>query len=205
MRLFQRAIRRARLPVRWTCGFNPRPRIAFPIALSVGIEGAKEPMEVVLDHAVSPASIQEALGLQLPDGVRILSVEEIAADASTRVVGVSYRIQLPLGQSVSEESVARLLACDRIDVARGRDRDKRVDIRPFVEDVRIGESSPGRGQTMTLDLAFTPQGSAKPGEILAWLNVAAQPGETAASITRTRVNLASSSPREEEVQWKKEC
>lgn len=198
MRLFQRALRRARLPVRWSCGFNPRPRIAFPLALSVGMEGAREPMDVVLDNPVAPAAIQDALASQVPDGIGILSVEQIAPDACCQAAGVGYRIQLPPGAAVSDHQVAGLLARDRIDVTRGRDRARRVNIRPSVLGISASEATPHGSQTLAVDLAVTAQGTAKPSEILALLNVAAHPGETAPSITRTCVHLASSPTHEEE-------
>ena len=45
MKLFERAIRRARISVKMSEGFNPKPKIAYPLALPVGIKGLDEKLE----------------------------------------------------------------------------------------------------------------------------------------------------------------
>ena len=200
MRLFHRAVRRARLPVSWTGGFNPRPKMAFPLALGVGIEGARELLEMVLDEPMRLESIESSLAAQLPNGVRIHGVEEIATGARARVSGLEYRVAFPPGHTVSVDAVKSLLDRERIDVSRGKDRDKRVNIRPFIRKIETHESaSPSStGQVLVLKLDFTPNGTAKPTEILELLGIVPQPGETAPSITRTHVHLASSPSHGEE-------
>lgn len=70
MRLFERAVRRAGLPVRTTAGFNPRPRIVFPHALGLGIASAVEWVEVEFAERVNPenalAALRSALAEVLP-------------------------------------------------------------------------------------------------------------------------------------------
>ena len=53
MRAFQRAVRRAGLPVRLTEGFNPRPRIVFPVALEVGVASLDEVAEIELTQCIA--------------------------------------------------------------------------------------------------------------------------------------------------------
>lgn len=174
--------------------------MAFPLALGVGIEGARELLEMVLDEPMRPASIESSLAEQLPIGVRIHGVEEIATGTRARVDGLEYRVALPPGQAASVDAVKGLLDRERIDVSRGKDRDKRVNIRPFIRKVEIRESAspPSTGQILVLELDFTSHGTAKPTEILELLGIVPQPGEIAPSITRTHVHLASSSSNGEE-------
>ena len=68
MRLFERAVRRADIPIKMTSGFNPRPKISFPLSLSVGTEGRNEIIELGLDRWVSVPEVQRRLQDQLPDG-----------------------------------------------------------------------------------------------------------------------------------------
>ena len=75
MRLFQRAFRRADLPLTHTQGFNPRPSVSIALPLSVGIESQCELLDFELDGAdVSDEEICRRLNEVMVDGVRILCV-----------------------------------------------------------------------------------------------------------------------------------
>ena len=121
----------------------------------------RELMELECQGDVSPHSIQQALAAQLPAGVRVHRAEEVPARERSRVVGIVYRFQLPPGQTVAPQAVSRLLAQPRIEVARGRDGAKRVDIRPYIKNIRVREPSGGRGQVLTALLSVEPTGTAK--------------------------------------------
>src|SRR5947209_7984306 len=74
MRCFERAMRRAEFPVGYTQGFNPRPRMAFASALSVGATSAWELGQVELDEPYDEACLAAliaSLNAQLPSGLRI--------------------------------------------------------------------------------------------------------------------------------------
>ena len=196
MRLLHRAIRRADAPVAWTRGFNPRPRVAFPLALSVGVVGAREVAEFIFDEPVDAGRLRTDLAAQLPEGVRILEVAQVLGKDRARVVGVTYRVEPSPDQSISADRIAHLLAQERIEVTRGRRQERRVDIRPFVRDISVHEDE--AGPTLTVELHVSDQGTARPQEILALLGLNAEPGRDAALVTRTCVHLASSSPQDEE-------
>lgn len=77
MRLFQRAFKRAELPLKHTQGFNPRPSVSIALPLSVGVESRCELLDFELDGgAVSCDEIKERLNDKLVDGVRVLTVYE---------------------------------------------------------------------------------------------------------------------------------
>lgn len=71
MRLFERALRRARLPVRITQGFNPHPKISIKRALKLGIESKTEEAVFYLDDFIDPVEFKSRLNEQLPEGVKI--------------------------------------------------------------------------------------------------------------------------------------
>ena len=77
MRLFQRALRRADLPVAITQGFSPHPKISVKRALKLGAESPGEELTVHLSKAVEPALFAESLNKNLPEGVRITKSEKI--------------------------------------------------------------------------------------------------------------------------------
>ena len=74
MRAFHRALRRAELPVRYTQGYNPRPRVVFPHAMELGISSEDEPVEIELDGWVPPAEVASRLDEALPDGLDVREV-----------------------------------------------------------------------------------------------------------------------------------
>lgn len=77
MRLFQRAFKRAGLPLTHTQGFNPRPSVSIALPLSVGVESRCELLDFDLDgEPVSCGEICDRLNCALVDGVRVLSVYE---------------------------------------------------------------------------------------------------------------------------------
>lgn len=75
MRLFQRAFKRAGLPLTHTKGFNPRPSVSIALPLSVGIESSCELLDFDLDgEPIAESAILEKLNRSLVDGVQVLDV-----------------------------------------------------------------------------------------------------------------------------------
>lgn len=75
MRLFQRAFKRAGLPLTHTHGFNPRPSVSIALPLSVGVESSCELLDFDLDgYQVSNEEIKDKLNAALVEGVRVLQV-----------------------------------------------------------------------------------------------------------------------------------
>jgi len=71
MRLFMRALRRGRLPIKITEGFSPHPKLSIKRALKLGIESDNEEAVIVLQVPVSPQEFKERLQQQLPEGITI--------------------------------------------------------------------------------------------------------------------------------------
>ena len=75
MRLFQRAFKRAGLPLTHTQGFNPRPSVSIALPLSVGVESCCEILDFDLDGAALPdEEIRDKLNRALVAGVKVLNV-----------------------------------------------------------------------------------------------------------------------------------
>ena len=75
MRLFQRAFKRAGLPLTHTHGFNPRPSVSIALPLSVGVESSCELLDFDLDgYQVSNEEMKDKLNAALVEGVRVLQV-----------------------------------------------------------------------------------------------------------------------------------
>ena len=74
MRLFQRAARRAGLPLYLTQGFNPHPRIKIEPALKLGVEGKDLRAEIILRENLAADKVKSALESELPEGICIRNV-----------------------------------------------------------------------------------------------------------------------------------
>ena len=94
-RVFSRALRRAAMPLKFSGGFHPMPRITFHSALPVGLESEEEFCDVLL-RELPAACMLENCPRQFPEGIRILSIEPIALKNKTVPVRMrSYRVRLP--------------------------------------------------------------------------------------------------------------
>ena len=71
LRLFQRAARRAGLPLEFTKGFNPRPRISIQKALKLGLESDSLEAIFMLDRDFAAPEFKERMNQQLPKGIKI--------------------------------------------------------------------------------------------------------------------------------------
>ena len=76
MRVFQRAFKRAGLPLTHTQGFNPRPSVSIALPLSLGVESRCELLDFALERPVDCGEIREKLNAALIDGIHIREVYE---------------------------------------------------------------------------------------------------------------------------------
>ena len=73
MRLFTRAMRRARIPVKISEGFNPQPKLSILRALKLGVESESEQATVGLREPVNAVTFRDSLNSQLPTDIRVTS------------------------------------------------------------------------------------------------------------------------------------
>lgn len=80
MRFWERAFRRAALPVAKSQGFHPHPRFSLASPLPVGVTSDAELMDLFLDHTVEPPEVARRLREQVVPGVRVRGAEEVALE-----------------------------------------------------------------------------------------------------------------------------
>jgi radical SAM-linked protein len=183
MRCFERMLRRAALPYHCTEGFNPKPRLVFLSPLPLGVIGCQEVAELELDADVPADAVHERLAQQAPAGLDILEVERIDGRKTAHARLACYRISLsPDRSSVMPERLAALMSSTACWVERQRPRPRRLDVRPYLRDLRL---LPG---ALEMDLLITPNGTARPEEILHLLGLE-DLVEHGAAIERTRLEL----------------
>ena len=163
VRLFIRALRRARIPLVFSEGYHPMPKISFAAALPVGTESLHETMDIQVYDCESASVIRDRLESQLPPSIRILSMRELRLAAkSPRLKESGYEITLNSSRGISEEAVERFLRSQAFAVTRkGKKGEKTIDVRPLVQSMQVLSS--GR---IRLVLNHTGGPQVKPAEIM---------------------------------------
>src|SRR6478672_11566182 len=78
MRCLERLLRRARIPMALSQGFNPRPKVVFALAMGLGIEGRREVVDLELSEPMGPAEVLRRLSAAAPPGFDWIEAEVIA-------------------------------------------------------------------------------------------------------------------------------
>ena len=138
MTLFHRTAVRAGVPIAFSQGFNPHPKIAFGPALSVGMESEAEFLDMETDPFIDLLQITKALNSSLPEGVRVLEariVPKKAGSLSGSIGRYIYEVGVPADQAADVERRTReFLAHETIIVEKD---DKQKDIRPGIEAIEV--------------------------------------------------------------------
>lgn len=79
MRILERSLRRCELPLVFSAGFNPRPRISFAPALPLGVAAEAEYLEVTLEGEVEVSEARRKINDALPEGLRVTDVQALAS------------------------------------------------------------------------------------------------------------------------------
>lgn len=140
VRLLERLFRRAELRLAMSQGFHPKPRMSFPSALAVGIEGLDEVMELELAQACDAELLGEQLARHAVPGLEFRSVTVLPSQApKARVRCAAYEIPIPTDRRAeAAEQAARLLAAGSHLIQRPRNG-RTVDLRPSVEELALCE------------------------------------------------------------------
>jgi radical SAM-linked protein len=181
MKCFERILRRAGLPLQRTQGFHPLPRMVFAQALALGIVGLEEVIELEFTETIEPEEVRQRVAAQMPPGLQVLSARRIPVRQSAQPRRAGYRVGVPAERAgAAAMSIAALLAAEHCWIERQRPSPRQIDLRPLVSEVRLVEAGPGAehsgtgnniGFVLELVLWITPQGSARPEEVLRALSL----------------------------------
>ena len=190
MRLWERALCRARIPLTYSEGFNPRPRISLAAPLSVGITGEAELMDIFIDKMVSPHWFTAAVSQQLPSGIEILEVFPIAPNVpslQSQVRYAQYEVEMGAekGSNDIESAILRLLSTEHLPWHHERDTGRRnYDLRDLIDDIWLIDYSPPRCN-IGMRLRCDSSGSGRPEQVALALGFADYPQ----SMRRTKLIL----------------
>lgn len=131
MRSMTRAVRRAKIPLWYTEGFNPHPYLNFLQPLPLGVEGEKEPLDIRIEGDISNEKIMSDLNEVLPVGIKITNVTEPSMKASD-IAFADYEIFFENENGLIEKLTKAMesgeLSCEKMGKVNGRKKIKQVDV-----------------------------------------------------------------------------
>ena len=188
-RAFERAVRRADLPVAFSHGFSPHPKISYAGAAPTGAASEAEYLEISLTQERDPEQVRADLDLALPPGLDIVEVV-VAQEGSLaeQLEASEWLIALPgVDPAEAEQAVAAFLAADEIMVERMTKRGLRsFDCREAVLRLAVGRE-PAPVETCAILQVVLRHGTpaVRPDDVLAGvLEVATLPVTGPALLTR---------------------
>ena len=176
-RAFERALRRAQVPMAYSAGFSPHPKISWVGAAPTGVASEAEYVEISVVERVDLERLRAALDASLPDGIDVVDVVEAPVGTSLpdRVVASSWGIRLPqVAPDEVERAVALFLAADSIVVDRlMKDGIRKLDARAAVVSMRASrdEERPPCATLHVVVRHVTP--AVRPDDVLSGLRMVA--------------------------------
>ncbi len=192
--LWRSTVEEAGLPLAWSEGARPRPRISIGAPLPTGMAAHGELVDIVLTARWPAWRVREALVPVLPDGWRLVDLHDVwlaGPPLAGRVVAADYRIDLGGDPPVErlDEAARALLAARSVPRERAKgERTVAYDLRPLVADLRV---EPGPSPSLVARTRFHPElGSGRPEEVVAALADRARVALEVERIVRLRLLLA---------------
>ena len=135
-RVFERALRRAQVPMAYSAGFSPHPKVSWVGAAATGVASEAEYVEISLAERRDPEALRIALDAALPDGIDLVEAVEAPVGTSLpeRVQASAWRVRLPeVDHAVLAGAVAAFLSAPSVEVERRtKDGQRRFDARAAV-------------------------------------------------------------------------
>ena len=192
-RAFDRAFRVTQLPLAFTEGFSPRPKVSFGLALSVGHESDAEYLDVELREPLDAGALVDPITDALPEGIDVtgaVALVDRAPALQESVTSVEYRVtpfdrrDEPLPDSVLAGLVAAAADHAELPVVQVRKGQERVvDVKPLVTNLSLVHDATG-ASALELSLSTQPRG-ARPREVLDALAAVAGVDLTEGRVVRT--------------------
>ena len=189
-RAWERTFRRAGLPLAYSQGFHPQPKLNLACALPLGFTSECEVLDAWLDATLPIGEIETDLAGAVPPGIRIHSLEEIdprVPSLQTQVQSSEYQVTLldPLPDLVGR--LAKVLSASSIPRER---RGKTYDLRPLIEEIKpLPDDTHGLAR-LAMRLAARESATGRPDEVLAELGV----GIEAARVHRVKLYFQELAP-----------
>jgi radical SAM-linked protein len=176
-RLWERLLRRARVPLVYTQGFNPHPRIQFAAALPVGYSSSCEVMDLFLGENMDPETFRLATAQQAPPGLEIREVQQVplavaAPQSLMREAHYDVELWTEDGAESVQAGIAAFMTHETLKRQRRGKRGRMVeyDLRRLVYDLALYESKQGPYR-LHMVVRCGSHGAGRPEQVLEELGV----------------------------------
>ena len=178
MRMLERALRRSALPISFTGGFHPLPRIQIALALPLGAEADSEWMDLEFTRPLAPEVLLQTLQGLLPEGIVLCSAQEVPVKGkslSQEIVGAAWSFDLISASGTTTDWPGALAAITAAETLIWNDTDKKGrprqrDCRPALRQLAIVDATEAERVRLRLDAAVDPMGrSIRPSQVQHWL------------------------------------
>ena len=190
MRLWQRALHRAGIALAYSEGFSPHPKISLAVPLPIGVTSEAELMDIFTTKWVSPHFFTKAISGQLPPGIEILQVYQMALglpSLQAQVRYVEYKVEVETEKEPKdiEAALVSLLSLRHLPWQHQRDTGTRhYDLRALIDDLWLTSWRHPYG-TIGMRLRCDSSGSGRPEQVTTALGFTQHPQ----SIHRTKLIL----------------
>ncbi len=180
IRLWQRALNRAGIPLAYSRGFSPHPQISMALALAMGVTSDAELMDITLDKFVSPHTFTAAVSRQLPRGITVSGVYNTpltmpSLQSQVRQAEYTVGIATDKGREEIEAAIEGLLDKETLPWQHQRDTGPRkYDLRVLVDDIWLIDWRQGYC-TIGMRLRCDSTGSGRPEQVAAALGFSNYP------------------------------
>ena len=167
-RTLERSLNRARIPLAYTQGYNPRPRLQLASALPLGFTSDCEMADIWLLEKVDPADVLDGLRSKLAPGIKILHVEEVNIKApALQALVKEAEYEVTLARDVEYEKLKQKvhLLLSSTELTRIR-RGKEYDLRPLIIDLKVYQAEDCTA-LLSMKLDQRPGKTGRPDEVLA--------------------------------------
>ena len=185
-RIWIRTCRRSGIPLSYSQGFHPQPRISLASALPLGFVGLAEIVDIWLDQDVEEKKVLTDLKNAAPPGLILSSIQRIdplQPALQTQVQSADYEVLFLDPVDIFQLASSLEILKSSITLPRLR-RNKPYDLRPLLESVDI-KSGSSQAQVLFMRLKSSPAATGRPEEVLAELGI----NHENTRITRTQLNL----------------
>ncbi len=189
---WERTFRRANLPLAYSQGFHPQPRLNLACALPLGFTSQAEVLDVWLEQDLELAEVQSTLLPALPPGIHVKSIAKVnerEAALQVQVESAEYEITLLEPLPDLDGRMAALLSAASLPRER---RNKPYDLRPLIESLSRLADSPDGLPRLQARLSARASATGRPEELLEALGFRPE----AARVHRTRLFFANPDPAE---------
>lgn len=175
-RTWERMLGRAGIPLAYTQGYNPHPRIQFAGGFPVGYSSACECVDILLTQELLPEDLLERLTPQCPRGIALLACRTVpirarSLQASLQAAAYTVTCETMIAADQAQEAIDRLLVQESVPAVRvKKGREVTYDLRPLVHDLKL---LPGTPKTLVfhMNLKCGAQGSGRPEQVLKALGI----------------------------------